>query len=405
MKQFIIRAPLRAPTTVYVHVPWCLRKCPYCDFNSHVAPAAPPFLAYRDALLHDLDFELRARPLVQAPVALFFGGGTPSLLPPRVVADLIAEIRGRTGLEDIAEVTFEANPGTLERGLFAEYAAAGVNRISLGAQSFDDKLLQGIGRIHSAAQTRQAVEELIAAGVGNFNLDLMYGLPGQDRHSALADLEQGIGCGPAHVSWYALTLEPGTVFYRRPPPLPPEEETAEMEDAGREKLAAAGYVRYEVSAYARDGIRCRHNENYWSYGDYLGLGPGAHGKRSAGGRIVRTARICSPARWLREAGTPRAVHVREVPALERPFEFLLNALRRVQGFAWPTFEARTGLSRKIIARPLAVAIAAGLLEPAADGMRPSVRGLCYLNDLQAMFLPSPRGCPTAETSGYAPPLN
>ncbi|MGH9436256.1 MAG: radical SAM family heme chaperone HemW, partial [Terriglobia bacterium] len=274
-----------------------------------------------------------------------------------------------------------------ERGRFAEYAAAGINRISLGAQSFDDALLRRIGRIHSAAETGQAIEELAAAGIGNFNLDIMYGLPGQTAASALDDLEQAIAHAPPHLSWYELTLEPGTAFYRRPPRLPPERDMLEMEANGRECLAAAGFERYEISAYARAGARCRHNENYWGYGDYLGVGPGAHGKRSRGERIWRSERIHSPMRWLRQAGAPEAVSLNEVPHSERPFEYVLNALRCMRGFDWPVFEARTGLPREVIARPVAAAVADGLLETAGERVWPSDRGLRYLNDLQARFLP------------------
>ncbi|MGH9435719.1 MAG: radical SAM family heme chaperone HemW [Terriglobia bacterium] len=368
-------------------MPWCVRKCPYCDFNSHVAPAEAPFTDYLTALLRDLDFELEERPLDAAPVTLFFGGGTPSLLPATVLSELIEGIRLRTGQGAEAEITLEANPGTVERGRFAEYAAAGINRISLGAQSFDDALLRRIGRIHSAAETGQAIDELAAAGIGNFNLDVMYGLPGQTAVSALDDLEQAIAHKPAHVSWYELTLEPGTAFYRRPPRLPPEEDMLKMEAAGRELLAVAGFERYEISAYARDGMRCRHNENYWGYGDYLGVGPGAHGKRSHGGRIWRSERILSPARWLRQAGTAEAVTLSEVACRERPFEYVLNALRCIHGFDWPAFEERTGLPREAITGLVTMAVADGLLETLGDRVWPSARGLRYLNDLQTRFLP------------------
>lgn len=382
----IISARICAPTAIYVHVPWCVRKCPYCDFNSHVAPTDAPFADYLTALLRDLDFELAERPLEAPPVTLFFGGGTPSLLPVTVLADLISGIRRRTGLAAEAEITLEANPGTVERGRFAEYAAAGINRISLGAQSFDDALLRRLGRIHSAAETGRSIEELAAAGIDNFNLDIMYGLPGQTAVSALDDLGQAIAHEPPHLSWYELTLEPGTAFYRRPPRLPPEDDMLEIEADGRERLAAAGLERYEISAYARAGAHCRHNENYWSYGDYLGVGPGAHGKCSRGERIWRSERIRSPARWLRLAGAAEAVSLSEVARCARPFEYVLNALRCLRGFDWPTFEVRTGVSREAIADPVATAVADGLLETAGERVWPSERGLRYLNDLQARFL-------------------
>ena len=294
---------------IYVHVPWCVRKCPYCDFNSHVAPAeGAPFDDYATALLADLELELGRRPPAVTPGTLFFGGGTPSLLPPEVLARLVEHIRALSGLARDAEITLEANPGTIERGRFADYAAAGVNRVSLGAQSFDDGLLRRIGRIHSAAETLRAVDELAAAGVENYNLDLMYGLPGQDERGALADLEQAIACGPAHVSWYELTLEPGTAFYRRPPRLPGEDALVGMEAAGRARLAAAGYQRYEVSAYARGTAQCRHNLGYWTYGDYIGIGPGAHGKRTHQNSIWRTERVHTTAVGYAGGFTPNPTY-------------------------------------------------------------------------------------------------
>ena len=374
---------------IYVHVPWCVRKCPYCDFNSHVMPAdGAPIADYAAALLADLEFEVGRRPSGAAPQTLFFGGGTPSLLPPEVVAGLIERIRALSGLPGDAEITLEANPGTIERGRFADYAAAGINRVSLGAQTFDDRLLHRIGRIHSAAETLRAVDELAAAGVENYNLDLMYGLPGQDERGALADLEQAIACVPAHLSWYELTLEPGTTFYRRPPRLPGEDALAGMEAAGRARLAEAGYQCYEVSAYARGTAQCRHNLVYWTYGDYIGIGPGAHGKRTHQNSIRRTERARSPVRWLRLAGQAGAYSEREVPEDERIFEYLLGALRLTGGFAWNDFERRTGLRRARLEPRLAEVMADGLLEPVPGGVRPTARGMRYLNELQGRFLPS-----------------
>jgi len=378
-----------APLALYVHVPWCVRKCPYCDFNSHAAPVAGvPGDAYVAAALADLDHELERRPARREPViSIYFGGGTPSLLEPAAVADLLAGFRARLVLAGDVEVTLEANPGTIERGRFARYADAGVNRISLGVQSFDEGLLRRLGRIHSADEARSAAAELHAAGLENFNIDLMYGLPGQDRDMALADIDAATALAPRHLSWYELTLEPGTAFFRKPPILPAEPIAAAIEDAGRERLARAGYRRYEISAFAREGARSRHNENYWRFGDYIGIGPGAHGKRSAGATVERTERIRSPARWLRLAGSSEAVDCRPVVPGERPFEFMLGALRRLDGFSWGRFEQRTGLAPGRAAGVVARARRDGLLTSGGDGLRPTPRGLRYLNDLQAAFLP------------------
>ncbi len=268
------------PLALYVHLPWCVRKCPYCDFNSHAVPSQGfPEQAYLSALLEDLRFEAErhgGRPLR----SIFFGGGTPSLFSADSIGRVVAAARQGFGAVADLEVTLEANPGTIERGRFADYRAAGVNRVSLGAQSFDDRHLQALGRIHAADDTVRAVEELHAAGLADFNLDLMYALPLQTPAESLADLERAIALGPTHLSHYQLTLEPGTGFARNPPPLPDEDAAWHMQLEGQERLAAAGYVQYEVSAYARAGRQCRHNLNYWRYGDYVGIGAGAHGKRS-----------------------------------------------------------------------------------------------------------------------------
>lgn len=379
---------VEAPTALYVHVPWCVRKCPYCDFNSHVVPGSGlPDRNYVAAALADLDWELTDRPQrAGALVAVFLGGGTPSLLAPAAVAELLAGIRSRMDVPLETEVTLEANPGTIERGRFAEYAAAGITRVSLGVQSFSDGMLQRLGRIHSSRDATRSIEELHAAGLTNFNLDLMYGLPGQTVSEALDDLELAVSLGPAHLSWYELTLEPGTAFFQRPPVLPVPDEIEAMETAGRKRLQAAGLQRYEVSAYARPGRRCRHNDNYWGYGDYIGIGPGAHGKRSAGARVIRTERIRSPARWLRLAGRAEALTVTSVAARERPFEFCLGALRRPEGFDWGTFARRTGLDRAVLTGAISGAQEVGLVEVRPDGIRPTALGLRYLNDLQARML-------------------
>jgi oxygen-independent coproporphyrinogen-3 oxidase len=385
---------------LYVHLPWCVRKCPYCDFNSHAVPAAGlPERAYLAALLDDLDFAARdctGRELV----SVFFGGGTPSLF----AAESIGRILERAGrlfrpASDL-EVTLEANPGTVERGRFADYRSAGVTRVSLGAQSFDDGRLAALGRIHSSRETRAAVDELRAAGLDNFNLDLMYALPQQSLEGALADLEQALGLGPAHVSHYQLTLEAGTAFERRPPVLPDEEVAFAMQEACTSRLAAAGLRQYEVSAWALPGRECRHNLNYWHFGDYLGIGAGAHGKLTdpAAGAVVRTTRVRSPGRYLAAAAPEaRLEDARQVGAEDLAFEFFLNVLRLVDGFDVRGFELRTGLPWSSVAGAVAAAQSRGLLraEP-PDRWVPTPLGRRFLNDLQASFLPDPTA-PTANT--------
>jgi oxygen-independent coproporphyrinogen-3 oxidase len=382
----------RVPLALYVHLPWCVRKCPYCDFNSHAVPAAGiAERAYVDALRSDL--ELAAREAGgREVVSVFFGGGTPSLFSPAAIGQVLAHARGVLRFATGAEITLEANPGTIEHGRFAEYAAQGVNRVSLGAQSFDDARLEALGRIHLAGDIERAVAELRRAGIDNFNLDLMYALPGQDLQGALHDLERALALGPAHVSHYQLTLEPETPFARRPPPqLPDDDLSWAMQEACQSRLASAGYQHYEVSAYARPGRRCRHNLVYWEFGDYLGVGAGAHGKLTcaATGAISRTVRARHPAAYLAaEAPAARVSEVRDVAASELPFEFALNALRLVDGFEITLFEHRTGLPAAVLEPPLEAARARGLIERHATGWRPTALGRRFLNDLQALFLPS-----------------
>jgi putative oxygen-independent coproporphyrinogen III oxidase len=379
------------PLSLYVHLPWCVRKCPYCDFNSHVVPAAGlPERAYLKALLEDLDFAAtvcRDREVV----SVFFGGGTPSLFAARSIEQVLERAAARMRIARDVEVTLEANPGTVERGRFADYCSAGVNRVSLGAQSFDDGSLESLGRIHASRDTASAVDELHAAGLDNFNLDLMYALPRQSLDGALRDLEQALGFGPSHVSHYQLTLEPGTAFERRPPPLPDEDTAWSMQIACQAKLAAAGYRHYEVSAYAQPGRECRHNLNYWHFGDYLGIGAGAHGKLTdaSSGHILRTARVRQPGRYLAAAGpAARLDESRIVPPADLPFEFFLNAMRLVDGFEAAEFEARTGLAWNDVAPLVAAAEAKGLVETPLPGRcAPTPMGLRFLNDLQAAFLP------------------
>jgi oxygen-independent coproporphyrinogen-3 oxidase len=322
---------------------------------------------------------------------VFFGGGTPSLFAAESIAALLDGVRARVALAPDVEITLEANPGTIEHGRFAGYRDAGVNRISLGAQSFGDRQLQLLGRIHAAADTGRAVGELAAAGLGNFNLDLMYALPEQGVDGALADIDAALAFAPPHLSHYQLTLEPGTVYYTRPPVLPDEDLAEAIQEAGHARLAAAGYRRYEVSAWAQPGAECRHNLNYWRYGDYLGIGAGAHGKLTdaARGAIVRTEKPKQPRTYVNALTTRGPVGSRvEIAPGSRPFEFMLNALRLADGFAGDEFEARTGLPLASQQAALELALGRGLLAQTAVGFAPTELGTRFLNDLQALFLPA-----------------
>ena len=374
------------PLALYVHFPWCVRKCPYCDFNSYALNGEPPQAPYLARLARDI--EAQAPQVAGRKLAsVFFGGGTPSLFSPEAIGRVLQAARRQLPLAADAEVTLEANPGAIERGAFREYRAAGVTRVSLGAQSFDARALERLGRIHSPAETRRAAAELHAAGLPNFNLDLMYGLPGQDLAAAVRDIEEALALSPTHLSHYHLTLEPGTVFAARPPALPDEDECAAMSEECASRLSAAGFAQYEVSAYARPGAQCRHNLNYWTFGDYLGIGAGAHGKLTfdAAGRIVRTTQLREPRRYL--AAADAALAVRTIAPRELPFEFMLNALRLTAGFAEASFILRTGLPWHAVAAPVRAALAAGLLVRTAEGYRPSEHGLRFLNDLLLAFLP------------------
>ncbi|MDX1609270.1 MAG: radical SAM family heme chaperone HemW [Halofilum sp. (in: g-proteobacteria)] len=376
------------PLTLYVHLPWCVKKCPYCDFNSHEARGELPIERYLEALASDLQQELPdvwGRPLE----AVFIGGGTPSLFPPEAIERLLSAVRAYFNPDPEIEITLEANPGTLEAGRFEGFRAAGVNRLSLGIQSFDDERLRALGRIHDATEARAAIEATRAAGFDSFNLDLMYALPGQDIDAALADLDAALAWEPPHLSWYQLTLEPNTVFWSRPPALPDADAAADIESAGLECLAAAGLARYEVSAFARaPEWRCRHNLNYWRFGDYLGIGAGAHGKLTlaAAGAIERRAKVRAPQAWLERADGPeRIASRRRLSAGDAAFEFLLNALRLVDGFEPGLFAERTGVPLAWLERPLASAEADGLLERDPQRIRPTPRGLDFHNDLLARF--------------------
>ncbi len=373
------------PLGVYVHLPWCVCKCPYCDFNSHELRGTAPYAAYVDALLADLDDEL---PMVRGRqvATVFFGGGTPSLCPPPLIGRFLEGLAARLPLARDVEVSLEANPGTIERGRFSDFAAAGINRVSLGIQSFQPRLLTAIGRIHDERQAHAAIDELAGAGIENFNLDLMYGLPTQTAGEAAQDLAAALAAAPAHLSLYQLTLEPGTPFHRRPPVLPEDELTGEMELAALEALRCAGFARYEVSAWARPGRECRHNLNYWTFGDYLGLGAGAHGKLMLpDGRIIRRWKRRRPPGWLEG---PRLKDQKTLAPAERLFEFMLNALRLDAGFTLELFAARTGLPPEAALPGLEQAARQGFLAPdGSTGWRTTAFGRRFLNDAQALFLP------------------
>lgn len=377
------------PLSLYVHLPWCVRKCPYCDFNSHEGRGALPFEAYVDALLADLDHDL---PLAWGRTvhSVFFGGGTPSLFPPATIDRFLQQASARLRFAPDVEVTLETNPGTVEHGPFAGYRAAGVNRLSFGVQSFDDGCLQRLGRIHSSGDAERAVKAAQDAGFDNLNLDLMYALPGQSLAMALADVDRAIALQPTHLSHYQLTLEPNTVFaVRTPAGLPDEDGAWDMQEACQARLAAAGFAQYEVSAYARAGRQCRHNLNYWQFGDYLGIGAGAHGKLTLGAsqEVLRRWKLRHPTEYQAKAGTPAAIGGDEVLTASRlPFDFMLNALRLNAGVPMAVFEARTGLPRAAIADHLATAHARGWLEPDPDWLRPTELGRRFANDVIGLFL-------------------
>ncbi len=375
------------PLSLYVHVPWCLRKCPYCDFNSHEAKGEVPEDRYVEALVADLESSLPAiwgRRLH----TVFIGGGTPSLFTPRAIDALLTAVRTRLMLDPDAEITMEANPGTFEAARFRGYRDAGVNRLSLGVQSFDDARLAAIGRVHGADEARRALASALEI-FPTVNADLMYALPGETLEGAVADVREAISFGVPHVSAYHLTLEPDTHFARFPPQLPGDDLSADMQDAIEEALGGAGYEHYETSAFAKPGQRARHNLNYWTFGDYLGIGAGAHGKISFPDRIVREERERKPASYMKAAFEgPSARKAREVAEAELPFEFMLNALRLVEGFPAALFQRRTGLPISAIERDLAQAESSGLLARDAFTIRPTDKGRRFLNDLLEIFLPT-----------------
>jgi len=377
------------PLSLYVHLPWCVRKCPYCDFNSHEGKGALPFADYVDALVRDLDQDL---PLAwgRSVHSVFFGGGTPSLFPADQVDRFLQAASSRLRFSPGAEITLETNPGTAEHGRFEDYRRAGVNRISFGIQSFDDGCLQRLGRIHDGAQAERAVKLAQDAGLDNLNLDLMYALPGQDLVMAEHDLDRAFALQPAHLSHYQLTLEPNTVFFARPPAgLPDQDGAWDIQERCQLRLAQAGFEQYEVSAYARPGRQCRHNLNYWRFGDYLGIGAGAHGKLTlgAGQQIVRRWKVRHPTAYLASAGTAQGIGGHEtIEPARRPFEFMLNALRLNQGFALADFEAWTGLVRADIGAALDAAVARGWLHEAGGRVVPTELGRRFTNDVVALFM-------------------
>jgi putative oxygen-independent coproporphyrinogen III oxidase len=379
------------PLSLYIHIPWCVRKCPYCDFNSHQQPTDLPVDAYVAALTADLDQDL---PQVWGRTvhSVFFGGGTPSLFKPDAIERILDAARARLRFSPGAEVTMECNPGTAEHGRFEHYLAAGVNRLSFGIQSFDDGCLQRLGRIHDSKEAERAVKLAQDGGFDNINLDLMYALPEQTLAMALHDVERAVALAPAHLSHYQLTLEPNTVFAARPPKgIPLEDDAWDMQERCIEAMADAGYAQYEVSAYARAGRRCAHNLNYWRFGDYLGIGAGAHGKISSGetGDVRRRWKVKNPRDYLAGAGNDARIGGDDAIATDSlAFDYMLNALRLAEGFRLADFETRTGLDRAAIARQLDHARLMGWLEPQGDRLVPTDLGKRFTNDVISLFLPA-----------------
>ncbi len=386
MRPGTLQLPALPPLSLYVHLPWCIRKCPYCDFNSHEMKSSDmPEQRYLDALVADLDAAL---PLVWGRTihSIFIGGGTPSLFSPQAIDRMLGDIRARLRLEPDCEITLEANPGTFEKDRFRAFRAAGVTRLSVGVQSFNDAHLKALGRVHDRAQAIAAVEEA-AQAFDTFNLDLMYALPGQTLAQLDQDLDQALALAPPHISIYHLTIEPNTYFAKFPPQVPEEDTAYAMLDRITERTGAVGMDRYEVSAYAKPGHRCWHNLNYWAFGDYLGIGAGAHSKLSFAHRVVRQVRFREPKLYMDNALAGQAVaQDDEVSRRELPFEFMLNALRLKQGFELQQFVERTGLPPSAIASALEEAQRKGLIVRESGRIAPTTRGFDFLSDLQALFL-------------------
>ncbi len=379
----------RPPLSLYVHIPWCIRKCPYCDFNSHQLRDELPEADYVSALCADIRQEASALDdsgKLQLH-SIFIGGGTPSLFSANAIADILNCAEGVIGFEPGIEITLEANPGASEAQRFSDYLSAGVNRLSIGIQSFQDDKLSALGRVHNGSEASTAVDACVQAGFDNFNLDLMHGLPDQGVEDALSDLEQAINFSPAHLSWYQLTIEPNTEFHNRPPSLPHESTVSAIQEAGYQILADAGFTRYEVSAYARQDLQSRHNLNYWRYGDYLGVGAGAHGKSTLAdtGQVVRTRKRKQPAAYM-ASEINRSIETVEVPATERPFEFLMNSLRLSDGFTTEEFEKRTGVTFSQIRKQVEYLSSQDLLTINGSTVTTTEHGFRVLNSLLEEFL-------------------
>ncbi|PSW31820.1 YggW family oxidoreductase [Photobacterium phosphoreum] len=377
------------PLSLYVHIPWCVQKCPYCDFNSHALKTELPELDYIDALIDDLETDLMAYQLIngQRPLhSIFIGGGTPSLISPTEIGRLLAAIETRIPFSDNIEITMEANPGTVEAGRFEGYRHAGVNRISIGIQSFQDDKLQRLGRIHGSQEAIKAIELAKSAGLNSFNTDLMHGLPDQSIADAISDLKQAIALDPPHLSWYQLTIEPNTLYYSKPPTLPDDDDLWDIFEQGHALLTAAGYQQYEISGYSKVGKQCQHNLNYWRFGDYLGIGCGAHGKISFDdGRIIRTVKVKHPRGYL-HADKPYLSEQISVADSERPFEFFMNRFRLLEACPKQDFIDRTGLPLTTIEANIDWAIEQKYLQDNGDHWQITEHGKLFLNDLLAAFV-------------------
>ncbi|MUK26355.1 radical SAM family heme chaperone HemW [Aliivibrio fischeri] len=377
------------PLSLYIHIPWCIQKCPYCDFNSHALKAEIPEAQYISALIDDLDTDLARYDMQSEPRKLhsiFIGGGTPSLITAPEIKRLLSEVEKRLPFSDDIEITMEANPGTVEAGRFAEYRQAGVNRISIGVQSFQQEKLEKLGRIHGKDEAIRAAHLAHEAQLNSFNLDLMHGLPNQSIEDALSDLQQAIALNPPHLSWYQLTIEPNTVFYYKPPTLPDDDDLWDIFEQGHQMLAKAGYVQYEISGYSKVGYQCRHNLNYWRFGDYLGIGCGAHGKLSfADGRIVRTTKIKHPRGFL-ELTKPYLIDEQEVMDHDRPFEFFMNRFRLLEACPKQDFIDKTGLGFETIQETIDWAKEKKYLDETETHWQITEHGKLFLNDMLEAFM-------------------